>query len=134
MYNPQIVREYRGQEYTGTLETQVKKFEGTFETISVSRPLGFVQRAYTDVECQMRATTEARTIETVFDFRTDRVGGDYTGPIHGDSNPYFEFPIIKCTESVVYKPESSGAGDYFESDPKQLLTLSKLLCSHDEIL
>ena len=64
MYNPALVQGGQRRVYEGTSRVALKLFQSTTtgSIIQVERPLGLVQRAYTDVRMRLRAIRDEENI------------------------------------------------------------------------
>ena len=128
MYNPNTIRQWRRFEYEGTLGTQNLQFKSTSNTVDVERPSHFVQRANVDIGATLNATCKAVAITVPAMWSVDRVSREHIQRPHRYRDPHFEFPVIKCTESAVYRPEATQ--QHYEANPKQLYDLgSRILCA-----
>jgi len=134
MYNPTLVRQAGHKEYEGTQATTIKTFKsGQYDTtIQVERPSRFVQRAYTDVQCTLQATTDSATIPLDAASSIQRNNAEEEAIPHDPGATYFEFPLVKMSDKCSFKPDRAQNGEFYTSNPNRLFRLIGYLSNQDE--
>ena len=132
MFNPTDIRQWRAHEYEGTLHTALRVFESKtkpVDTFRVERPLSFLQRADCDVSATIQALFPQTQIDLPGAFRPLHDNLRATQVPHGVTQHDVSFPIVQLTTGCRFNPETPNQDwVYYDSDPKQLLDLARILC------
>ena len=134
MYNSELIRLPKRCSYEGLQKTTIKTFESSDhgDSVFIERPLGFVQRAYTDVQTNMDAINmeeliainPAHTVLGIWTETTNR-------PHRMDVSDYIEFPITNGLSSCTFKPDRAKAGEFYTSEPKEIARLVRYLAGEE---
>ena len=124
MYQPARFREFQKRDFEGTVDPPtIVQFQALSDgsTFRVERPLNYLMRANPDVHAQLRLLAPPKEI-AIDQAGVERVVTDR--PAIAIPNN-LQFPIVQLTQKASFHPETSA--QFFESDPRQLMGLSKLL-------
>ena len=125
MYRPSF-REFKHQQYEGTVRAPVSKtFDATSGKFDVERPANFVMRANPDVGASLRLTAPEKDITIPAAFTRNAQESVIRGIPFSPAVKDIAMPLVQLTDSCSFQPETSA--QFFESDPKQLLDLAKIM-------
>ena len=120
MYQPDAFREFRRQQYSGTVRPPVTKtFVRVSDEFDVQRPEGYIMRANPDIDCVLQVSAPIKEITLPGAFRGDKKDTVVNAKPH-----HLSMPIGQLTTGCSFHPETSA--DFFESNPSQLIVETAL--------
>ena len=129
----ELVRDQRHVENTPR-RTDVIRFEATHNLIRVDRPKHLAQRAYCDVQAQIKAiVSQTDKIDLNEQYSIERLVDQVDALSHiWEEYPRFDFVLLRMCDECIYTPDT-GHNESYASHPAQIYRLSKYLSNSNAL-